>query len=115
VGDPQDEAGRHDLRIRWKLFEQTAGATAGESDLVCAHQLGHPAVVDIPTAVELSAAAPMTANGMADGLAAPKISADLPVFEQITASAWILSDSARDLGVDAGGETPARWRHATST
>jgi hypothetical protein len=28
-------------------------------------------------------------NGMADGLAAAKISADLPVFEQITASTWI--------------------------
>jgi len=40
------------------------------------------------TAVEFSAAAPMRANGMADGLAAAKISADLPVFEQITASTW---------------------------
>jgi hypothetical protein len=32
------------------------------------------------TAVEFSAAAPMTTNGMADGLDRAKISADLPVF-----------------------------------
>jgi hypothetical protein len=40
------------------------------------------------TAVELSAAAPMMTNGMADGLDPAKISADLPVFEQITAETW---------------------------
>jgi hypothetical protein len=40
------------------------------------------------TAVEFSAAAPMTTNGMVDGLDPAKISANLPVFEQIAKSAW---------------------------
>src|SRR5215213_8661275 len=38
-GDPQDEAGRHNLRSRWKLLEQTARDTAADSDLVCARQV----------------------------------------------------------------------------
>ena len=40
------------------------------------------------TAVEFSAAAPMTTNGMVDGVGPAKISANLPVFEQIAKSAW---------------------------
>jgi hypothetical protein len=46
------------------------------------------------TAVEFSAAALMTTNGMADGLEPAGISADLPVFDQSPLAAGLLVNFA---------------------
>jgi len=79
LADVEEATGQRKHSVADLILERTKRSTSVPTDCLRAQR---------STAVEFSAAEPMTTNGMVDGVGPAKISANLPAFEQIAKSAW---------------------------